>query len=234
MDKVQGQVPKNTKTKTGRWKKFLTVLPLVTLVGVGSALSKGAFSPVQQPGAFGSNCLPERPAITRGMQDCMLERAEHYNDSRPSSAAVATTGSSTPFRNEDAPSKLPQGVKLDGPMVCLALNIYWEARNQNIAGQLAVAQVTMNRFYDPRYPDDVCEVVYDHKQFSWYWDGQSDTPKEKRAWDKAVLIASAAINGSGHAELQGVTHYHAVYSKPYWKDYMTKVAMIGDHVFYVN
>jgi spore germination cell wall hydrolase CwlJ-like protein len=129
---------------------------------------------------------------------------------------------------------MPHKVQLDRPTVCLALNIYWEARNQNIAGQLAVAQVTMNRYYDRRYPDDVCEVVYDHKQFSWYWDGQSDRPTEKRAWDKALLIASAAMNGSGHAELQGVTHYHAVYSKPYWKDYMTKVTMIGDHVFYID
>jgi spore germination cell wall hydrolase CwlJ-like protein len=42
------------------------------------------------------------------------------------------------------------------------------------------------------------------------------------------------MDGSGHAELQGVMHYHAVYSQPYWRDYMTKVAMIGDHVFYVN
>jgi len=205
MDKAQGQAPKNKKLKAGRWKKLLTVLPLVTLVGVGSALSSGVLPP-----------------------------EEHHEDSRSGSAAVETLRSSTNVSSEDAPSRLPHRVQLDRPMVCLALNIYWEARNQNIAGQLAVAQVTMNRSYDRRYPDDVCEVVYDHKQFSWYWDGQSDTPKEKRAWEKAILVASAAMNGSGHAELQGVTHYHAVYSKPYWKDYMTKVAMIGDHVFYAD
>lgn len=119
-------------------------------------------------------------------------------------------------------------------LMCLSLNVYWEARNQPLAGQLAVAQVTMNRVHDPRWPDNVCDVVYDHKQFSWYWDGKSDLPQEEKAWETAMLVASAAMSGSGHKELMGVTHYHAVYSQPYWKDYMTKVAVIGDHVFYMN
>lgn len=119
-------------------------------------------------------------------------------------------------------------------LVCLSLNVYWEARNQDIAGQLAVAQVTMNRVKDERWPNTVCEVVYDHKQFSWYWDGKSDIPKEEKAWESAMMVASAAMDGTGHSDLQDVTHYHAIYSKPYWKDYMTKVAQIGDHVFYVN
>jgi len=115
---------------------------------------------------------------------------------------------------------------------CLSLNVYWEARNQSIAGQIAVAQVTLNRARDRRYPNDICEVVYEHKQFSWYWDGKSDAPREPRAWETSMLVASAAMAGSGHAELQGVMHYHAVYSKPYWRSYMTHVATIGDHIFY--
>lgn len=115
---------------------------------------------------------------------------------------------------------------------CLSLNVYWEARNQSVAGQIAVAQVTVNRALDPRFPNDVCEVVYDHKQFSWYWDGKSDWPVESGAWEVSKLIASAAMAGTGHAELQGVTHYHAVYSQPYWRDSMTQVTIIGDHIFY--
>lgn len=129
--------------------------------------------------------------------------------------------------------QLPE-LKTERAQKCLALNIYWEARNQSIAGQLAVAQVTLNRVRDPRYSDSVCEVVYEHKQFSWYWDGKSDVPRESKAWLKANLIASAALDGSGHVELQGVTHYHAAYSQPYWKDYMVKVTKIDDHIFYVE
>ena len=119
-------------------------------------------------------------------------------------------------------------------LVCLTMNVYWEARNQDIAGQLAVAQVTMNRVYSDEYPNSVCEVVHQHKQFSWYWDGKSDLPTNEKAWETAMLVASAAMDGSGHKDLQDVLHYHAVYSQPYWKDYMTAVAQIGDHIFYVG
>jgi spore germination cell wall hydrolase CwlJ-like protein len=90
----------------------------------------------------------------------------------------------------------------------------------------------MNRVHSDKYPNSVCEVVHDHKQFSWYWDGKSDIPKEEKAWETAMMVASAAMDGSGHSELEDVTHYHAIYVKPYWKDSMTKVAQIGDHVFY--
>lgn len=131
-------------------------------------------------------------------------------------------------------ASVPRHGEITDPLACLALNIYWEARNQPFAGQLAVAQVTMNRVRDKRYSDNVCDVVYEHKQFSWFWDGKPDTPNEKRAWETAYLIASAAMEGSGHIELQGVTHYHAVYIQPYWKGYMVRVAMIGDHVFYAD
>lgn len=123
---------------------------------------------------------------------------------------------------------------LEAATLCLALNIYFEARNQPLAGQVAVAQVTMNRVHSPKYPDDVCEVVYDHKQFSWYWDGKPDIPTEEKPWETAQLVASAVLAGAGHVELDGVLHYHAVYAQPYWRDYMTQVTTIGDHVFYIE
>ena len=87
-------------------------------------------------------------------------------------------------------------------LICLSLNVYWEARNQPVAGQLAVAQVTMNRVHDRRFPNNVCEVVYDHKQFTWYCDGKSDIPKEEKAWQTAMLVASAAMDGSTSINLR--------------------------------
>lgn len=115
---------------------------------------------------------------------------------------------------------------------CLALNIYHEARDQPLAGQLAVAQVTLNRVESPRYPDNVCDVVYEEHQFSWYWDGKSDTPFDAGAWETAQLVASAALDGSKMTDLEGVTHYHALYVLPYWSDQTKLVAQIGDHRFY--
>lgn len=119
-------------------------------------------------------------------------------------------------------------------IMCLALNVYWESRDQDLAGQVAVAQVTMNRVASPDYPNDVCGVVYENKQFSWYWDGKSDVPTEEKAWDRAQMVAMGVLAGSGHAELMDVniTHYHAVYVQPYWAPTMTLVARIDDHIFY--
>jgi N-acetylmuramoyl-L-alanine amidase len=118
--------------------------------------------------------------------------------------------------------------------MCLALNVYFEARDQSLAGQVAVAQVTMNRVASPKYPDDVCSVVYDHKQFSWYWDGKSDIPRDEKAWERAQMVAKGVLAGSGHADLMDVriTHYHAAYVQPYWAPTMQLVAQIGDHIFY--
>lgn len=114
------------------------------------------------------------------------------------------------------------------------MNVYWEARSQSIAGQVAVAQVTMQRVKSSDYPNDVCSVVYQHKQFSWYWDGKSDVPEESEAWNRAQMVAEGVISGSGHSDLEGVTHYHALYVKPYWAKYMTMVAQIEDHIFYIQ
>lgn len=119
-------------------------------------------------------------------------------------------------------------------LMCLSMNIYWEARDQSLAGQVAVAQVTMNRVYSPEYPDNVCGVVHQLNQFSWQWDGNSDVPKEEQSWARAQMVAVGVMAGSGHVDLQGVLHYHAVYVQPYWIKNMQLVAKIGDHIFYVN
>lgn len=118
--------------------------------------------------------------------------------------------------------------------MCLAMNVYHEARDQSLAGQVAVAQVTMNRVAHPDYPDDVCAVVQDHKQFSWFWDGKGDVPQEEQAWERAQMVAQGVLAGSGHTELMDVniTHYHAAYVQPYWAPTMKLVAQIEDHIFY--
>ncbi len=122
----------------------------------------------------------------------------------------------------------------DKAQFCLAQNVFWEARDQDIAGQVAVAQVTMNRVASPMYPNDVCSVVHQHKQFSWYWDGKSDVPREAAAWNRAQMVARGVLSGSGHANLMNVniTHYHAAYVQPYWTKSMQLVATIDDHLIY--
>ena len=131
-------------------------------------------------------------------------------------------------------------------ILCLALNVYHEAKNQPFIGQVAVAQVVMNRVYDERYPNTVCEVVeqgptYSWKpdfpirnrcQFSWYCDGLSDTPKEKDAWDNAIMVANSVYYGNFEDFVEGATHYHAYYVTPEWASAKTYITRIEDHIFY--
>lgn len=126
-------------------------------------------------------------------------------------------------------------------LLCLAMNVYFEARNQPLAGQLAVAQVTLNRVEAAQFPNDVCGVVYqggDQERykchFSWFCDGKPDRPLNKKAWETALLVSSAALNGSKHIQLEGVTHYHTPSVQPYWSKVFVKVTSIGDHIFYAG
>ena len=131
-------------------------------------------------------------------------------------------------------------------LVCLALNIYHEAKNQSFVGQMAVAQVVMNRVQDSRFPHTVCEVVkqgptYSWKkdfpvrnkcQFSWYCDGKSDKVRNKDAWQTATLIAKGVLSGNLDDFVEGATHYHATYVNPSWASSKTYVTRIDDHKFY--
>lgn len=131
-------------------------------------------------------------------------------------------------------------------LVCLALNIYHEAKNQSFLGQVAVAQVVMNRVKDKRYPNTVCEVVkqgqtYKWKpslpiknrcQFSWYCDGKSDEPKDSKTWIESIRIADQVLNEIKIDVTDGALWYHADYIYPYWADHLQRVIQIEDHIFY--
>jgi len=127
---------------------------------------------------------------------------------------------------------------------CMALNIYWEAKNQDLKGMLAVGLVTMQRVRSKHYPSDVCGVVWqqnrDRKtgnlvaQFSWTLDGKSDTPKNQKAWEQANRVASSFAGDGGTVKdfTDGAYLYHAYYVNPYWKKHYEQTATIGSHLFY--
>ena len=131
--------------------------------------------------------------------------------------------------------------------MCLALNTYHEAKNQSMIGQVATAQVVMNRVADSRYPNTVCEVVKQgpkykgsdvpvrHKcQFSWFCDGKSDEPRrDSKEWFKAQDYARIVLSGRIALDVtEGATHYHATYVKPSWAKTKTRTTRIESHIFY--
>jgi spore germination cell wall hydrolase CwlJ-like protein len=116
---------------------------------------------------------------------------------------------------------------------CLAQNIYFEAGNQSLIGKLAVGLVVMNRVKSQRYPNTVCDVVRQRKQFSWVDDSKSNNPTKDSAWDDSLRLSEEVL--SGKADFLGfedVTHYHANYVNPRWSKEMQEVAKIDQHIFY--
>ena len=130
---------------------------------------------------------------------------------------------------------------------CMAKNIYFESRSDNMAGQFAVADVVLNRVKDKRYPNTICDVIYEgpvkekwktkqypdlpdskreyvplrHKcQFSWYCDGKKDEiPRyDNDAWERAQLVAGYILYSGEYLGIsEGATHYHATYVSPNWR-----------------
>jgi len=122
---------------------------------------------------------------------------------------------------------------------CLAEAIYFEARGEQQRGQIAVAQVVMNRVFSPFYPNDVCGVVYQNAnrhlacQFTFACDGIPERITEPGPWRRAKHIAKQTLDGKiWVAEVARSTHYHAVYVRPHWVREMKKMVRYGVHTFY--
>jgi len=123
--------------------------------------------------------------------------------------------------------------------MCLALNVFFEARHESTTGQIAVAEVTLNRVADKRYPDTVCEVVWERKQFSWTHDGKHDDPTrmsflDQRAWEGIVELSEAILDNQGILLGLSSTHYHSVEVSPFWTAHYELDGRVGNHVFYTN
>ena len=133
---------------------------------------------------------------------------------------------------------------------CMALNIYYETRGSSLADSYAVADVVLNRVEDTRYPNSICEVVYQGEkhasgqmkrnrcQFSWYCDGKSDVPRDREAWKRAQSIAWDIVQWDNYRGItEGATHYHAHYVNPRWNKSrkgfsITRLGRIGTHIYY--
>lgn len=122
---------------------------------------------------------------------------------------------------------------------CLANAVYFEARSEPVRGQIAVAQVVINRAFSGYYPDDICGVVYQNArrhlscQFTFACDGIPDIVTEQEQWERAKRIAHLTLEGKLWVKEVGkATHYHASYVYPYWVRSMRRLSKIGLHSFY--
>jgi hypothetical protein len=122
---------------------------------------------------------------------------------------------------------------------CLTAAVYYEAGNEPLTGQRAVAQVVLNRVRHPAFPASVCAVVFEGAsratgcQFTFTCDGSLLRAPTAGGWKRAQGVAIAALSGYVEPSVGYATHYHADYVRPYWAPRLVKLHSIGAHIFYL-
>ncbi len=119
--------------------------------------------------------------------------------------------------------------------VCLACNLYFEARGEEETGIIAVATVTLNRVKSGEYPNSICEVVWQKWQFSWTNDGRPDQVYSSKVWIAVVEITRQVMDEKITSTLDDdVLWYHRYDIKPKsgWSENLIVAARIGEHMFF--
>jgi len=207
--------------------------------------------------------LPPEPVGPETGAEPLQDRAKAGTPVAPEGRQVAKGGETVAARGEETTSggqtiavkgevtgegKQPMGpaerLKLDEKgrakaEKCLAEAIYFEARGELVRGQIAVAQVVVNRAFSGYYPNTICGVVYQNAhrhlrcQFTFACDGIPEVIREPDAWERAKKIAAQTLDGKlWLPEVGKATHYHAYWVHPGWVREMTKMHKLGVHTFY--
>lgn len=144
--------------------------------------------------------------------------AQRNTTARSLAEMVATTDTSVPLSEE---------------MRCLAGTVYFEARGEPLYGQLAVAEVVINRSRSGQFPKTYCGVVYQRSQFSFIRRGTMPPINEaSAAWRQARAIAQIAHNDHWNSEAEEALYFHANYVRPSWAKRRVAAATINRHIFY--
>lgn len=128
---------------------------------------------------------------------------------------------------------MPVEGEMSPELKCLAQAVYFEARGEPLAGQLAVAQVVVNRSQSSLFPEDYCSVVTQRAQFSFVRGGHIPSPRvASEAWQRARAIARIAHRDLWQSEVGDALYFHATHVRPRWASRLAHRASISRHVFY--
>ncbi len=197
----------------------------VTLLGLDSAaalaqVSNGEF--VTPPAPAGVELVPEAPVfITQAVVQPLPAET-------PTRLVLTEAGSLA-----EMIGMVDTAAPMSDEMQCLAGAVYFEARGEPLTGQLAVAQVIINRSQDRRFPQSYCGVVAQPGQFSFMRGKQMPAIRAgTAAWSRAVAIAEIAHKGLWESEAGDAVFFHAKYVRPSWSQNKTRLAQIDTHIFY--
>ena len=207
------------------------------------------------------NVMPGVAAEAAQARPWHLTSSETWIPSDPSYLAIAALPRETLW-TQPAAVQAPAPAQVTGhaavvrrkEVQCLAVGLYHEARGESELGQIAVAQVILNRVASRKYPDTVCGVVFENQhrrnacQFSFACDGRSDQPRDMPVFERLSALAEAVMCHSDCAPhvnresplarlpggLRRASHYHTTQVSPGWGRRIRKIGRIGAHIFYVS
>lgn len=175
----------------------------------------------------------EAPVIVAG-QDATPQAVEPDNRISPTTAQfdVDDAGPSAATLHELVSAwDVDSDDEMDAETRCLATTVFYEARSESLAGQLAVAHVVLERARSGRFPSSLCGVVTQPGQFSFVRGGRlPQAPTNSRQWRTAAAIAEIALEDSWENPVEGALFFHATHVSPKWK--RPRVTRIGGHIFY--
>ena len=206
-------------SRTGRAGAIATALVIcVTLLGAqATGASAEAASDIAPPPAA------VEPVAEDGPRFYAEEVVQALPEANPSDAASLA----------ELVETMPADAPLSRDLQCLAQAIYFEARGEPLAGQLAVGAVIVNRTTSGRYPSDYCSVVTQRGQFSFVRGGRIPSPDESSpAWTRARVIAQIAHQDLWRSPAGEALFFHARYVRPGWARRKVHLATIDSHVFY--
>lgn len=199
---------------------LLNAVPASAATSVSPATVDMFASPQAYNPAMGPAAAPIAPSADQATQ--------------AGAASLAPAATTTITRSlADLVATHAQSAVSDAEFECLAGAVYFEARGEPIEGQLAVAEVVLNRAASGKYPPSICAVVKQPAQFSFVRRGRfPPISRDCDAWRKAVAIARIAQDNLADKIAPNVLWYHANYVSPGWSKRLTRVVKIGAHIFY--
>ncbi len=201
---------------------------VVTLV---SAEGSGAFAESKTPALIQAepvNLLPAPVMVAQPVVQPLPTEAK-------ADPALREPAMPTPVRSAGSLAAMvsaqPQPSELPRELHCLAGAVYFEAKSESLAGQLAVGRVVVARSKSGRFPNSYCGVVFQRSQFSFVrGNAMPAITKRSAQWRNAVAIAQIAHAGAWKSPAEGALFFHASYVSPGWR--LTRIARVDNHVFY--
>jgi len=162
-----------------------------------------------------------------------IDRLSINTESTPAASASVEAAAAPPASLSELVEAYAGAEAPNADQECIAAAVYFEARGEPVEGQLAVAEVVLNRAASGKYPASICAVVTQASQFSFVRKGRIPRiAKATEAWRKAVAIAHVAWERLAQQIGSDVLWYHANYVRPGWGRRLTRVTQIGAHIFY--